>query len=122
MRYVNKSNTAKHGEKYFKYSRLFSCKFPYSEYKSLTHKKGFTYLSPRFFQELFTYCTITIYYNILTAALNYHFKRPKDGYKVTVKISEANSKSGKIYLLATMKYTWCAYLLPPFTGVNHYSL
>ena len=52
MRYVNNSNTAKHGEKYFKYSRLFSCKFPYSEYKSLTHKKVFTYLSPRFFQEL----------------------------------------------------------------------
>ena len=27
MRYVNKSNTAKHGKKYFKYLRLFSCNF-----------------------------------------------------------------------------------------------
>ena len=33
---------------------------------------------------------------------------------------ETNSKSGKIYLLATMKYTWCAYL-PPFTVINYYS-
>ena len=41
------------------------------------------------------------------------FKRPKDGYKVTIKISlcicifylETNSKSGKIYLIATMKCT-----------------
>ena len=48
------------------------------------------------------------------------FKRPKDGYKVTVKISEANSKSGKIYLLATMKYTWCAYLSPPFIGISRH--
>ena len=32
---------------------------------------------------------------------------------------ETNSKSGKIYLLATMKYTWCAYLPPPFTSINH---
>ena len=32
-----------------------------------------------------------------------------------------NSKSGKIYLLATIKYTWCAYLPPPFTGISHYS-
>ena len=58
------------------------------------------------------------------------FKRPKDGYKVTVKFPcvfvlfylETNSKSGKIYLLATMKYTWCAYLSPPFTSINHYNL
>ena len=35
---------------------------------------------------------------------------------------ETNPKSGKIYLLATIKYTWCAYLSPPFTGINHYSL
>ena len=50
------------------------------------------------------------------------FKRKKDGYKVTVKIfyvivlfyRETNSNSGKIYLLATMKYTWCAYLSSPF--------
>ena len=34
---------------------------------------------------------------------------------------ETNSKSGKIYLLATMKYTWCAYLSPPFTVINYYS-
>ena len=54
------------------------------------------------------------------------FKRQRDGYIVTVKISlcilfylETNSKSGKIYLIATMKYTWCAYLSPPLTGINH---
>ena len=35
---------------------------------------------------------------------------------------ETNSKSGKIYLLATMKYAWCAYLSPPFTGINLYNL
>ena len=35
---------------------------------------------------------------------------------------ETNSKSGKIYLLATMKYTWCAYLSPPLTDINHYNL
>ena len=57
------------------------------------------------------------------------FKRQRDGYIVTVKISlcilfylETNSKSGKIYLIATMKYTWCAYLSPPLTGINHYNL
>ena len=56
-------------------------------------------------------------------------KRQKDGYKVTVKFRcifvlfyrEMNSKSGKIYLLATIKYTWCASLPPPFTGISHYS-
>ena len=37
MRYVNKSHKAKHGKKYFKYLRLFSCNFPYSEHNSLTH-------------------------------------------------------------------------------------
>ena len=42
MRHVNKSNTAKHGEKYFKYLRLFSCKFPNREYKSLTHRGNCT--------------------------------------------------------------------------------
>ena len=42
------------------------------------------------------------------------FKRKKVGYKVTVLYCivlfyrETNSKSGKIYLRATMKYTWCA--------------
>ena len=44
------------------------------------------------------------------------FKRQKDGYKVTVKISlcicvvlrETNSNFGKIYLLATMKCARCA--------------
>ena len=58
------------------------------------------------------------------------FKRQKDGYKVTVEISLCicvalswdNSKSGKMYLLATMRSTWCAYLSPPFTGINHYNL
>ena len=35
---------------------------------------------------------------------------------------ETNSKSGKIYFLTTMKYTWCASLSPPFTGINHYNL
>ena len=35
---------------------------------------------------------------------------------------ETNAKSGKIYLLATMKYTWRAYLSPPFTGVGRYNL
>ena len=58
------------------------------------------------------------------------FKRQKDGYKVTVKFPrvfvlfylETNSKSGKIYLIATMKCTWCAYLSPPLTGINHYNL
>ena len=42
MRYVNKSNTAKHGKKYFKYLRLFSCNFPYNEDKSLTHRGNCT--------------------------------------------------------------------------------
>ena len=41
MRYINKSNTAKHGKKYFKYLRLFSCNFPYSELKSLTHRQWY---------------------------------------------------------------------------------
>ena len=42
MRHVNKSNTAKHGEKHFKYLSLFSCKFPNREYKSLTHRGNCT--------------------------------------------------------------------------------
>ena len=56
------------------------------------------------------------------------FKRQKDGCKVTVKIfhvlffRETNSKSGKFYLLASTKCTWCAYLSPPFIGINHYNL
>ena len=33
---------------------------------------------------------------------------------------ETNSKSSKIYLLATMKYTWCAYLSPPFIGISRH--
>ena len=57
-------------------------------------------------------------------------KRQKEGYKVAVKFScvfvlfqrETNLNLDKIYLLATMKYTWYAYLLPPFTGINHYNL
>ena len=32
---------------------------------------------------------------------------------------ETNSKSGKIYLIATIKYTWYAYLSPPLTDINH---
>ena len=57
------------------------------------------------------------------------FIRPKDGYKVTVKICvfvlffhETNSKSSEIDLIATMKCTWCAYLSPPLIGINHYNL
>ena len=58
------------------------------------------------------------------------FIRAKDGYKVTVKFHcvfvlfylETNSKSGKIYFIATMKYTWCAYLSPLLIGINHYYL
>ena len=59
------------------------------------------------------------------------FKRQKDGYKGTLKIFacvfllfflEANSKYGKIYLIATMKCTWCAYLSLPFTGITRYNL
>ena len=58
------------------------------------------------------------------------FKRQKDCYKVTEKFPcvfvlvyrETNSKSGKIYLVATMKYTWCACLSPPFIDINHYNL
>ena len=54
----------------------------------------------------------------------------KDGYRVTVKFPcvfvlfylETNSKPGKIYLIATIKYTWCAYSSPPLTGINHYNL
>ena len=35
---------------------------------------------------------------------------------------ETKSKSGKINLIGTIEYTWCAYLSPPLTGVNHYNL
>ena len=35
---------------------------------------------------------------------------------------ETKSKYGKINLIATIEYTWCAYLSPPLTGVNHYNL
>ena len=34
---------------------------------------------------------------------------------------ETNSKSDKIYLLATVKYAWRAYLSPS-TGMNYYNL
>ena len=50
------------------------------------------------------------------------FKRQKDLCVFVLFYHETNSKSSKIYLLATMKYTWCAYLSPPFTGINHYNL
>ena len=33
---------------------------------------------------------------------------------------ETNSKSGKIYVLATMKYTWCAYLSTLFIGISRH--
>ena len=33
---------------------------------------------------------------------------------------ETNSKSGKIYLIATMKCTWCAYLSPPLNKTKDY--
>ena len=36
--------------------------------------------------------------------------------------SPGQAKSGKVYLLATMKYTWCAYLSPLFTSINHCDL
>ena len=58
------------------------------------------------------------------------FKRPKDGYKVTVKIylcicvvlswDELNVRQN--YLIATMKCTWCAYLSPSLIGINLYNL
>ena len=48
------------------------------------------------------------------------FKRQKDVFVLFHR--ETNSKSGKIFLLATVKYTWSAYLSPPFTGINHYNL
>ena len=35
---------------------------------------------------------------------------------------ETNSKSRKIYLIATMKCRWCAYLSPPLTDINYYNL
>ena len=35
---------------------------------------------------------------------------------------ETKSKSGKINLIATIEYKWCAYLSPPLTGLNHYDL
>ena len=38
------------------------------------------------------------------------FKRQKDGHKATVNI---------YCVLATMKYTWCAYWSPPFTIINY---
>lgn len=46
MRYVYNSSTEKHGKKYLKYLRLFSCHFPYSEYKSLTHRGNCTKYKP----------------------------------------------------------------------------
>ena len=48
------------------------------------------------------------------------FKRQKDVFVLFHR--ETNSKSGKIYLLANVKYTWSAYLSPPFTGINHYTI
>ena len=41
-RYRSSSRADKHGKKYLKYRRLFSCNFPYSEYKTLTHKDNCT--------------------------------------------------------------------------------
>ena len=58
------------------------------------------------------------------------FKRQKDVIKLLLKFLcvfllfylETNSKSSKIYPIATMKYTWCTYLSPPLSGINHYNL
>ena len=55
------------------------------------------------------------------------FKRQKNGYKVTVKISSCIcvvlswDELSKIYLVATMKYKWCAYLSQLLTSINHYN-
>ena len=48
------------------------------------------------------------------------FKRQKDLCVFVLFYREANSKSSKIYLLATMKYTWCAYLSPLFIGISRH--
>ena len=45
---------------------------------------------------------------------------PKFPYVFVLFYREANSKSSKIYLLATMKYTWGAYLSPPFIGISRH--
>ena len=37
MRYVCNSSRDKHGKKYLKYLRFFSCNFPYSEYMDVIH-------------------------------------------------------------------------------------
>ena len=42
MEYVYNSFTDKHGKKYLKYLRLFSCNFPYSEYKGLNQRGNCT--------------------------------------------------------------------------------
>ena len=59
------------------------------------------------------------------------FKRPKDGYKVSVKISlcicvvlsKDELKVRQNLLNGDYEIDiWCAYLSPPLTGINHYNL
>ena len=40
---------------------------------------------------------------------------------ICVVLSWDELKVWQIYLPATMKYTWRAYLSPPFTGIHHYN-
>ena len=42
MRYVLKSSRDKHGKKYLKYLRFFSCNCPYSEDKGVIHRGNCT--------------------------------------------------------------------------------
>lgn len=42
MRYVYSSSRDKHGKKYLKYLRFFSCNLPYSEYKGVIHRGNCT--------------------------------------------------------------------------------
>lgn len=41
-RYVYNSSRDKYGKKYLKYLRIFSCNFPYSEYKGVIHGENCT--------------------------------------------------------------------------------
>ena len=58
------------------------------------------------------------------------FIRQKDGYKVTVKISLCicvvlswdELKVRQNSLASDYEYTWCAFVSPLFTGINHHNL
>ena len=59
------------------------------------------------------------------------FKRQKDGYKVTVKISlcicvvlswDELKVRQNLFASDYKIYIWSAYLSPPFIGINHYNL